>query len=75
LREAFRRFPELVFVGVIGSASKRALLIRELQEDGIDPAVLEKIHCPVGLPIGGNDPAEIAISIVAQLLEYRRERL
>jgi len=27
--------------------------------------------CPVGLPIGTNDPAEIAISIVAQLLERR----
>jgi xanthine dehydrogenase accessory factor len=72
LREVFRRFPEPVFVGVIGSAAKRAVLLRELQEDGIDPAALEKIHCPVGLPLGGNDPAEIAISITAQLLEVRR---
>jgi xanthine dehydrogenase accessory factor len=71
LREVFRRFPEPVFVGVIGSASKRAVLLRELLDDGIHPVALEKIHCPVGLPIGGNDPAEIAISISAQLLEFR----
>jgi xanthine dehydrogenase accessory factor len=72
LREVFRRFKEPVFVGVIGSASKRAVLLRELQEDGVDRETLEKILCPVGLPIGGNDPAEIAISIAAQLLEFRR---
>lgn len=72
LREVLRRFPEPVFLGVIGSASKRAVLMRELQEDGLDRSALEKIHCPVGLPIGGNDPAEIAISIAAQLLEFRR---
>ena len=72
LREVFRRFPQPVFLGVIGSASKRAVLLRELQEDGVDREALEKILCPVGLPIGGNDPAEIAISIAAQLLEFRK---
>ncbi len=71
LREVLRRFTQPVFLGVIGSASKRAVLLRELQEDGLDREALEKIHCPVGLPIGGNDPAEIAISISAQLLEFR----
>ncbi len=72
LREVLRRFPQPVFLGVIGSASKRAVLLRELQEDGLERVLLEKIHCPVGLPIGGNDPAEIAISIAAQLLEFRK---
>ncbi len=71
LREALRRFPDLPFVGVIGSASKRAVLLRELAEDGIAEPLLTKIACPLGLPIGGNDPAEIAISIAAQLLEIR----
>lgn len=71
LRDVLRRHPEGAFFGVIGSASKRAVLSRELREDGIAEAVLERIVCPVGLPIGTNDPAEIAISIVAQLLERR----
>jgi xanthine dehydrogenase accessory factor len=71
LREVLRRIPEVPFLGVIGSESKRAVLLRELREDGLPDPILERITCPVGLPIGGNDPAEIAISITAQLLEHR----
>ncbi|MEM6910300.1 MAG: xanthine dehydrogenase accessory protein XdhC [Verrucomicrobiota bacterium] len=71
LREALRQFPDLPFVGVIGSASKRAVLLRELAEDGIAEETREAIVCPLGLPLGGNDPAEIAISISAQLLQRR----
>lgn len=71
LREVLRRFPEIPYVGVIGSASKRAVLMRELREDGFGDGLLEKVVCPVGLPVGGNDPAEIAISIAGQLLERR----
>jgi xanthine dehydrogenase accessory factor len=37
--------------------------------------LLEKLVCPLGLPLGGNDPAEIAVSIVAQLIERRDQRL
>jgi xanthine dehydrogenase accessory factor len=48
-----------------------ALLLRELRGDGIREELLEKMVCPLGLPIGTNDPAEIAVSIVAQLLERR----
>ncbi len=68
LRVVLGRFPEVPFLGVIGSPAKRAVLLRELKEDGIPDALLEKIICPLGLTIGGNDPAEIAISIAAQLL-------
>jgi xanthine dehydrogenase accessory factor len=71
LREVLRRFPEIPFLGVIGSASKRAVLLRELTDDGLSDQLLERILCPVGLPIGGNAPAEIAISIAAQLLALR----
>ena len=74
LREVLRSFPEIPFLGVIGSVSKRAVLSRELREDGLGPELLEKVLCPVGLPLGGNDPAEIAISIAAQLLEFRNQR-
>lgn len=74
LREVLRLFPEIPFIGVIGSASKKAVLLRELREDGLQSEVLEKIVCPLGLPIGGNDPAEIAISIAAQLLALRTKK-
>lgn len=65
--EAGRVFP---FLGVIGSAAKAATLRRELRAAGVDDAVID-FRCPVGLPIGTNHPAEIAVSIAAQLLEVR----
>ncbi|MGB6220411.1 XdhC family protein [Haloferula sp.] len=71
LREVLRRFPDIPYLGVIGSASKRAVLTRELMEDGIEVELLDRLVCPLGLPIGGNDPEEIAISIAAQLLQRR----
>lgn len=71
LKEVLTRFPGIPFLGVIGSASKRAALLRDLREAGISEDLLAKITCPLGLPIGDNDPHEIAISVAAQLLEKR----
>lgn len=70
LLEAFRRgcFP---FVGCIGSEVKARKLRSELEAAGIPRALVDTLHCPLGLPIGGNAPAEIAISIAAQLLQAR----
>lgn len=59
------------FVGVIGSKTKKAVLVRELKESGVSQAIAESFVCPVGLKIGTNQPSEIAISIAAQLLEKR----
>jgi len=71
LSAVLQRFPDLPYVGVIGSAAKRAVLVRELREDGIAESSLARLLCPIGLPLGSNAPAEIAVSIVAQLLEKR----
>ncbi len=71
LRDVLRRHPEIPYLGVIGSAAKRAVLRRELAEDAIREDLLDKIICPLGLAVGGNDPAEIAVSIAAQLLQRR----
>ena len=62
------------FVGVIGSTKKAAIMKRNLQELGIDEPQCSSFRCPLGLPIGDNTPAEIAISIAAQLLERRDMR-
>ena len=68
LAEILQTHPDITFLGVIGSPSKRATLTRDLREAGIAPALIEKIHCPLGLPLGDNTPPQIAISIAAQLL-------
>jgi xanthine dehydrogenase accessory factor len=70
LLEALRRdcFP---FIGCIGSEVKARKLRAELESAGIAREVVDRLHCPLGLPLGGNAPAEIAISIAAQLLQAR----
>ncbi|MBX3422731.1 MAG: xanthine dehydrogenase accessory protein XdhC [Pirellulaceae bacterium] len=59
------------YVGVIGSPQKASVLRRDLNSLGLAPDKIKSFHCPVGLPIGNNTPAEIAISIAAQLLQHR----
>lgn len=71
LSSILKRFGSLPYLGVIGSASKRAVLIRELKEDGIALESLDALICPIGLPLGNNDPAEIAVSVAAQLIQAR----
>lgn len=62
-----RDFP---YLGVIGSASKAAVLRRELREAGV-PEERLKFRCPIGLPLGRDVPEEIAVSIVAEMLQIR----
>ena len=62
------------FLGVIGSRSKAATLQRELKKEGLKKTVTERLVCPLGFSLGGNNPQEIAVSISAQLL-YERDKL
>ena len=59
------------YVGCIGSRRKAALLRERLAALGFSPARLDQIWSPIGLPIGGDTPAEIAVSIAAQLIAHR----
>lgn len=60
------------YLGVIGSPVKAIKIKSELKELGIDPARVDRLKCPMGLKIQNkNDPAEIAISIVAELISMR----
>jgi xanthine dehydrogenase accessory factor len=60
------------FVGLIGSASKRARFLSQLRRDGVSEDALARLICPIGLPgITGKEPAVIAIAVAAQLLTQR----
>ena len=60
---------------VIGSAAKAAAVRTSLQKDyGLQEEELNRITTPIGLKIKGKSPAEIAISIAAQLILVRAER-
>ncbi len=71
LSAAFKRFTDFSFIGVIGSDVKAKKIKAELLALGANPDLLQKLVCPLGLPIGNNTPNEIAISICAQLLAVR----
>ncbi len=55
------------YIGSLGSKKTHAKRIDRLTEAGISTNKIEKIHGPIGLPIGAKTPAEIAISIMAQI--------
>ncbi len=59
------------YVGVIGSKQKASVLRRDLKEKGLSEEKLNSYFCPMGLPLGNNTPTEIAISVVAQLIQTR----
>lgn len=63
------------YVGMIGSRRKRDAVYARLAERGFSDGDFRRVHCPVGLPLGGETPAEIAVSIVAQLIAARAGKL
>jgi xanthine dehydrogenase accessory factor len=62
----------LRYLGLIGSRAKVARIHQALLAEGMEPSVLDRVHAPIGLNIGAITPAEIAVSILAQLIANRR---
>lgn len=63
------------YIGAIGSPKTQAKRKQALQETGVTAEALQRIHGPIGLPLGSKTPAEIAISILAEMIAARRDRL
>lgn len=59
------------YIGVIGSSKKTAAVFDKLRACGYTDSDFERITAPIGLPIGGETPADIAVSIAAQLIMVR----
>ena len=70
LRQLLRR--KCGYLGMIGSRAKVAATARRLTEDGFTQDEINSVHSPVGLWIGAKTPAEIAVSIAAQIIEVFR---
>jgi xanthine dehydrogenase accessory factor len=60
------------YVAMVGSRRKIAALKRQLAEGGVAPEALARLHGPAGLAIGAIGPDEIALSILAEIVETRR---
>ncbi len=60
------------YVGMLGSRRKREVIFKALADAGVPRAALDRVKVPIGEPIGADTPAEIAVSVVAELIRVRR---
>jgi xanthine dehydrogenase accessory factor len=63
---------EAFYIGMIGSRNKRNEVYQSLLDDGFAYKDLERVHSPIGLPINGETPEELAVSIAAEMIKIRR---
>ena len=59
------------YVGVMGSRSKGARMLAALREAGVSDEAIARVHTPIGLAIGAETPAELAVSIAAEIVRVR----
>jgi len=60
------------YIGMIGSRKKNTTVFQHLEEQGISAQELKKVHAPIGMDIGAQTPEEIAVSIMAEIIQVRR---
>jgi len=59
------------YIGMMGSRRKSAAVFRELLDEGFSEASFQRVHSPIGLHIGGETPEEVAVSIIAEIIEIK----
>jgi xanthine dehydrogenase accessory factor len=59
------------YLGMIGSKRRSGFVIEQLAEEGFPKATLDRVHAPIGLDIGAQSPEEIALAILAQMVQTR----
>ena len=60
------------YVGLICSKLKRREMFAKLRERGVDEAALGRVEAPLGLAIGAESPAEIAVSILGSIIKHHK---
>ncbi|MDX6599681.1 MAG: xanthine dehydrogenase accessory factor [Gaiellales bacterium] len=63
----------LPYVGLVASRKRGDGVLGELRSDGVPDSLLQRIDVPAGLDIGARTPSEIALSILARIIEVRRD--
>jgi len=64
---------DVFYLGCLGSKRTHAKRVERLTAAGFDAEAIARIHAPVGLDIGGRSPAEIAISVMAEVTQRLRQ--
>ncbi|KPJ97871.1 MAG: hypothetical protein AMJ60_10065 [Desulfobacterales bacterium SG8_35] len=65
---------EAAYIGMIGSRKKRKTIYQALLSEGFAQSALDQVHCPIGLSIAAETPAEIGVSVAAELIQHRASR-
>lgn len=73
--ERFLLKTRVPYIGIMGSKNKARLAREALLAEGYSEAELARITTPIGIDIGSETPAEIAVSIAAQLIQVRSNKL
>ncbi len=73
--ERFALGTDACYIGVVGSRAKTEYINSILIDEGIEEAQLKRVVTPIGIDIGSRTPEEIAISICAQLIKVRAEKI
>ena len=72
LQQLLQRAEPPRYIGMIGSKRRVRAAFKALLEGGVSREDLARVHAPVGVDIGAETPAEIAVSIAAELIQVRR---
>lgn len=74
--EAVLRRGDFAYLGLIGSATKRARFERQLRSRGLTDQHLERLTCPIGIEgVSGKAPAVIAVAVAAEILRKHDQRM
>lgn len=65
---------DYAYVGMIGSRIKVAAVMKQMEEEGYAHSLLAGVHTPIGLSIGAQTPAEIAVSILGEIIQERARK-
>lgn len=63
------------YVGMIGSKRKVRTVLTKLEREGVAASELSRVHSPIGLDLGGKTPAEISVSILAEIVASEHGKL
>jgi len=63
------------YIGALGSRKTHARRVQRLRDSGISQEAIERIHAPIGLAIEAQTPEEIALSVIAEIIEAYRRRV
>ncbi|QTC93263.1 XdhC family protein [Brevundimonas goettingensis] len=62
------------YVGVLGSRRRLPERLSRLDADGVPAEAIERLHAPIGIPIAARSPQEVAVSVVAEIVQARQTR-